>query len=98
MAGSSPAQGIFVSNESERHARLGTCCLTPPPSCEIRVQVSDTGSPLTRGLGSSFVVEDEPYFIELQDPGSTQILLTADYGASGEWPVAAALYGSDTSL
>jgi len=32
-------------------------------------------SPLARGLGMSFEVEDAPYFIELQDPGSTQIRL-----------------------
>ena len=84
--------------KTEHHALLGSMFLTHPPICEIRVQVSDAASPLTRGLGSSFVVEDEPYFIELQDPGSTQILLTADFGKSGEWPIAAALYGSDTSL
>src|SRR5207302_1269986 len=39
-----------------------------------------------------------PYFIELQDPGSTEILLTADYGPSGEWPVVGELYPADTSL
>lgn len=83
---------------TEHHALLGSKFLTHPPIAEIRVQVHDTGSPLTRGLGPSFVVEDEPYFIELQDPGSTQILLTAEYGASGDWPVAAQLYGKDTSL
>ena len=58
----------------------------------------DTDHPLTRGLGTSFEVEDEPYFIELQDPGSTRILLTADYGPSGVSPTSAPLYGSDTSL
>jgi type 1 glutamine amidotransferase len=84
--------------ESEHHALLGSRFLTHPPICEIRVQVSDAGSPLTQGLGTSFVVEDEPYFIEIQDPASTRILLTADYGPSGEWPVVSALYGSDTSL
>ncbi|MGE3784795.1 MAG: ThuA domain-containing protein [Alphaproteobacteria bacterium] len=84
--------------KSEHHALLGSYFLTHPPICEIRVEVRDRDSPLTRGLGTSFVVEDEPYFIELQDPASTRILLTADYGASGDWPVAAALYGSDTSL
>ncbi len=72
--------------------------LTHPPIAEIRVEVKDRESPLTRGLGTSFVVEDEPYFIELQDPGSTHILLTADYGASGDWPTAETLYGKDTSL
>jgi len=84
--------------KTEHHALLGSFFLTHPPICEIRVQVTDATSPLTRGLGSSFVVEDEPYFIELQDPAATQILLTADYGASGDWPVATMLYGSDTSL
>lgn len=80
------------------HALLGSRFLTHPPICEFRVEVCDTGSPLTRGLGTSFVIEDEPYFIELQDPGSTQILLTADYGANGDWPVVDTLYGKDTSL
>lgn len=84
--------------KSEHHALLGSLFLTHPPIGEIRVQVRDADSPLTRGLGNSFVVEDEPYFIELQDPAATRILLTADYGPAGEWPVAAALYGSDTSL
>jgi type 1 glutamine amidotransferase len=60
--------------------------------------VKATDSPLTQGLGSSFDVEDEPYFIELQEPGSMQILLTADYGASGMSPTVGPLYGSDTSL
>jgi type 1 glutamine amidotransferase len=83
---------------TEHHALLGSKFLTHPPIAEIRVQVHDAGSPLTTGLGPSFVVEDEPYFIELQDPGSTQILLTADYGAAGDWPVAEQLYGKDTSL
>ena len=84
--------------KTEHHALLGSRFLTHPPICKIRVDVSATDSPLTRGLGTSFEVEDEPYFIELQDPGSTRILLTADYGASGVWPAVGALYGSDTSL
>jgi type 1 glutamine amidotransferase len=83
---------------TEHHGLLGSKFLTHPPIAEIRVQVQDAASPLTRGLGGSFVVEDEPYFIELQDPDSTQILLTAEYGAAGEWPVAEQLYGKDTSL
>ena len=69
--------------KTEHHALLGSRFLTHPPICKIRVDVSATDSPLTRGLGTSFEVEDEPYFIELQDPGATPILLTADYGASG---------------
>ena len=84
--------------KTEHHALLGSRFLTHPPICRIHVEVKDTDSPLTRGLGASFEVEDEPYFIELQDPGSTRILLTADYGASGVSPTVGPLYGSDTSL
>src|ERR1700751_3458112 len=84
--------------KTEHHALLGSRFLTHPPICKIHVEVTDTDSPLTRGLGTSFEVEDEPYFIELQDPGSTRILLTADYGASGVSPSVELLYGSDTSL
>ncbi len=84
--------------KTEHHALLGSCFLTHPPIREIRVEVSDRGSPLTRGLGASFVVTDEPYFIELQDPGSTHILLTADYGPAAQSPAIGSLYASDTSL
>jgi uncharacterized protein len=84
--------------KTEHHALLGSRFLTHPPICQIRVKVSASDSPLTRGLGTSFDVEDEPYFIELQDPGSAQILLTADYGASGVSPTVGPLYGLDTSL
>jgi hypothetical protein len=83
--------------KSEHHALLGGFFLTHPPIREFRVDVAPVASPLTRGLGSSFVVEDEPYFVELQDPSSTQILLTAEFG-----PTTAAatdgLYPFDTSL
>jgi type 1 glutamine amidotransferase len=82
----------------EHHALLGSYFLTHPPIREIRVEVRDTDSPLTQGLGTSFVVEDEPYFIELQDPAATRILLTADYGPSGTSPVIGTLYPTDTSL
>src|SRR5687767_6086992 len=66
--------------KTAHHALLGSFFLTHPPLCKFRVDVRDTDHPLTRGVGPSFEVEDEPYFIELQDPGSSRILLTADYG------------------
>src|SRR6516165_4526975 len=53
--------------KTEHHALLGSHFLTHPSICEFRVEVSSTASPLTQGLGKSFVVEDEPYFVELQD-------------------------------
>ncbi len=82
--------------KTEHHALLGSYFLTHPPLCKFRVDVSD--HLLTRGISTSFEVEDEPYFIELQDPGSAQILLTADYGPGAVSPTIGTLYPSDTSL
>ncbi|MBV8936009.1 MAG: ThuA domain-containing protein [Alphaproteobacteria bacterium] len=84
--------------KTEHHALLGSRFLTHPPICKIHVNVRDANHPLTRGLGTNFEVEDEPYYIELQDPGSTQILLTADYGPSATSSAFGTLYASDTSL
>ena len=84
--------------KTEHHALLGCRFLTHPPICKIRVEASDSDHPLTRGLGGSFEVEDEPYFVELQDPGSTRILLTAVYGPNAVSPAFGTLYPSDTSL
>ena len=84
--------------KAEHHALLGSFFLTHPPICDIRVDVRDTVHPITEGLPRSFEVWDEPYFIELQDPASTRILLTADYGSSGVWSVTKRLYETDTSL
>jgi len=60
--------------------------------------VRDPDHPLTCGVGTSFDVEDEPYFIELQDPRSTRILLTADYGPNANSAAIGTLYATDTSL
>jgi uncharacterized protein len=84
--------------KTEHHALLGSFFLTHPPFCKFRVDVSNTAHPLTQGLGSAFDVEDEPYFIELQDPRSSQILLTADYGPAAVSPSIGPLYGADSSL
>jgi len=83
--------------KTEHHALLGSMFLTHPPLREFRVDVADLASPLTRGLGPSFTIEDEPYFVELQDPGATQILLTAEYGPSAA-AATDGLYPTDTSL
>lgn len=84
--------------KTEHHALLGGFFLTHPPICRIRVDVSATRHAITNGLPSSFEVEDEPYFVELQDPATTRVLLTADFGASGISSTVIPLYGSDTSL
>jgi uncharacterized protein len=84
--------------KTEHHALLGSYFLTHPPLCRFRVDVRDNDHPLTRGLGKSFEVDDEPYFIELQHPDSTKILLTADYGPTVVSESVGPLYGTDTSL
>ena len=83
--------------KTEHHALLGSRFLTHPPICKIRVDVAASHR-LTQGLGASFDVEDEPYFIELQHPSSTRILLTADYGPDATSPTIGTLYPTDTSL
>ncbi len=82
--------------KTEHHPILGSFFLTHPPICRFRIDVAP--HKLTAGIGASFEVTDEPYFIELQDPAGTQVLLTADYGTDGAWPVVNTLYGADTSL
>lgn len=82
--------------KTEHHALLGSYFLTHPPIREFRVDIA-ADSPLTQGLGQSFTIEDEPYFIELQDPAGTHILLTAEYGPEAA-SATGGLYPSDTSL
>jgi uncharacterized protein len=82
--------------KSEHHALLGGYFLTHPPICRFRVDVAE--HTLTRGVGPSFEVEDEPYFVELQAPAATQVLLTAEYGPGAVSPSIGTLYPSDTSL
>ncbi|MGE0222675.1 MAG: ThuA domain-containing protein [Acetobacteraceae bacterium] len=84
--------------KAEHHALLGSFFLTHPPICPIRVDVADRDHPITRGLGSSFDVIDEPYFVELQHPASSRILLTAEYGPNAVSPDLPKLYPADTSL
>jgi hypothetical protein len=94
-----PVEGARMRRtvKSEHHALLGGMFLTHPPIREFRVDVADRNSPLTAGLDASFTIEDEPYFVELQDPASTRILLTADYGPTAAGATGG-LYERDTSL
>jgi len=84
--------------KTEHHAVLGSYFLTHPPICRIRVEGRDVDHPITRGVGGTFEVDDEPYFIELQHPATTRILLTADYGPGAVSPSIGTLYPADTSL
>lgn len=80
------------------HDLLGNRFLLHPPIRKFRVDVADPDHPITRGVGTSFEIEDEPYFIEMLQPASTRILLTADYGPDAAPPALATLYGGDPSL
>jgi hypothetical protein len=82
----------------EHHTVLGSYFLTHPPIRHFRVDVHDGPASLLAGLPSSFETDDEPYFIELQDPASTQILLTAEYGPECISPTIGPIYDKDTSL
>jgi hypothetical protein len=82
--------------KTEHHAVLGSYFLTHPPLRKFHVHAVE--HPITRGIGTGFDVEDEPYFIELQDPASTRILLTAEYGPDATSPTIGTLYPTDTSL
>jgi len=84
--------------KTAHHALLGAFFLTHPPQCRFRVDVRDTGHPVTRGLGASFEVEDEPYFVELQDPAAVTVLLTASYGDAAISDAFPGMYPADTSL
>src|SRR3989442_1999411 len=86
------------TGKTEHHALLGSYFLTHPPICKIRVDVAAGDTSLTPGLTASFLLQDEPYFIELQDPGSTRILLTADYGPDAQPPTICPLYPPGTHL
>lgn len=84
--------------KAEHHALLGSYFLTHPPIRRFRVDVPDVDHPLTRGIGGAFEVDDEPYFIELEHPGTTRILLSAEYGPDAVSPSIGTIYPADTSL
>jgi hypothetical protein len=82
----------------DHHAVLGSYFLTHPPIRRFRVDVGDGPDRLVEGLPQSFEVADEPYFIEVQDPASTRVLLTAEYGPEAVSSAIGTIYDTDTSL
>jgi type 1 glutamine amidotransferase len=82
----------------EHHDVLGGYFLTHPPIRRFQVNVGDADDTLTDGLPPSFEVADEPYFVEIQDPATTRVLLTAEYGPEAVSPAIGTIYERDTSL
>ena len=62
--------------KASHHEAIGSFFLNPPPIRRFQVDVADRNHPLTTGLPEHFEAADELYLIELQDPASTNILLT----------------------
>lgn len=82
----------------DHHELLGGFFLNHPPMRKFRVDVGDAPDSLTDGLPTSFDVIDEPYMIEVQDPSSTRILLTAEIGPDTSPPGFGFVYDEDTAL
>jgi uncharacterized protein len=83
--------------KGEHHQTLGCFFLNHPPLCEFQVSVSN-GHRVTRDLPELFTVQDELYLIELQDPDTSQILLTTELAADPSPPGFGFVYDEDTSL
>lgn len=105
LHGTAGGRAVRVEGQRQRrmlkldhHAVLGGYFLTHPPIRKFRVSVGEGPDSLTDGLPGSFEVVDEPYFIEVQDPPSTRVLLTAEYGPDAVSPAIGTIYEKDTSL
>ncbi len=89
-----------MMQRAPHHELLGGFFLNHPPIRRFRVDVCDSGSPLTADLPASFEVEDELYLIELSAPSESHVLLTtADLPVDAEAPRKFGFtYGEDTSV
>ncbi len=105
LHGTSGGRAVRVDGQRQRrmvkgsfHETLGGFFINHPPVRRFNVDVAAGGNPLTRGLPESFEVVDEPYMIELQDPASSEVLLTAELGPDMSPPGFGFLYDEDTAL
>jgi uncharacterized protein len=82
----------------DHHHLLGGYFLSHPPIRRFTVDVKDGPSSLIKDLPASFEVIDEPYMIEVQEPESTRVLLTAELGPDTSAPGFGFYYDADTAL
>ncbi len=80
------------------HETLGGFFLNHPPMRKFQVDVTGRDDVLTRDLPASFEVIDELYMIELQDPDTSQVLLTTELAADPSPPGFGFVYDEDTSI
>ena len=106
LHGTSGGKAAAVSEQSRarkmvkgsHHATLGGFFLNHPPVRKFQVQVVDRNHVLTKDLPPSFEVMDELYLIELQDPATTQVLLTTELAKDPSPPGFGFVYEKDTAL
>ncbi len=84
--------------KTSHHEVLGGFFINHPPVRRFRVDVADDSHPLTKGLPASFEVIDEPYMIEVLEPGASRILLTAELGPDPLPDSFGFVYDKDTAL
>ena len=84
--------------KSSHHEALGGFFISHPPVRRFQVDVADDSHPLTRGLPKSFEVIDEPYMVEVLEPGKSKILLTAELGPDPLPQKFGFSYDEDTAL
>ncbi len=80
------------------HETLGGFFINHPPMRKFQVDVAEREHFLTKDLPEFFEVIDEPYMIELQQPSTTHVLLTAEIGKDTSPPGFGFEYDEDTAL
>lgn len=106
LHGTSGGRAVRVSENSRRrkmlkldhHEALGGFFLNHPPVRRFNVQVHEADEGLVDGVPQTFEVIDEPYMIEVQDPASTRVLLTAELGPDTSPEGFGFVYDEDTAL
>ena len=104
LHGTSGGKAARVGNHRRKmvkgnyHRTLGCFFLNHPPLRKFRVDIATREHPLTQGLASSFETMDELYLIELQEPASTEILLTTELAKDPSPDGFGFAYDADTSL
>ena len=84
--------------KTSHHETLGGFFLNHPPVRRFRVDVAKSAHPVVQGLPTAFEVDDELYLVELQDPPSTEILLTTQLPEDPSPTGFGFVYESDTAL
>ena len=105
LHGTSGGRAVRVSETSRRrrmlkldhHEALGGFFINHPPVRRFEVKVGDADDVLTKDLPTAWEVIDEPYMIEIQDPATTRVLLTAELGPDPT-PDFGFEYDEDTAL